>query len=80
MLNTPAPHPALSSALSGPECAALRRTVWFCRRVWLFDCRSYLNRKEIVLSRWYESIPQWLHILNLTGSHFVSANLEQYKK
>lgn len=42
----PHPHRALSGAISGPDSAALRRTMWFCRRVWPFDCGSCWNRKE----------------------------------
>jgi hypothetical protein len=41
----------LSGALSGPDSSVLRRrTVWFCRRVWLLDCRSYSNKKESIFS------------------------------
>jgi hypothetical protein len=46
-LHPPPPHRALSGALAGPDSAALRLTMWFCRRVWLFGCGSYLNRKEM---------------------------------
>ncbi len=38
---------------SGPNNAALRRTVWFGRRVWFFDCKS----KSTILLSAPESIP-----------------------
>jgi hypothetical protein len=44
----PTPNRALSGALSGRENAALWRPVWFCCRVSLFYCGSYLNRKQII--------------------------------
>jgi len=44
----PPPHLALSGALSGPDSAALRRTVWFCCRVWLFDYERYSNKKKYI--------------------------------
>jgi hypothetical protein len=41
----------------GPDSAALRRIALFCRRIWLLDCRSYLNRKQIIHSSAPESMP-----------------------
>jgi hypothetical protein len=48
MLSTP--HGALPDALSKPNNATLRRIVWFCHKVWHFDSRTYLNKKEIIIS------------------------------
>jgi len=56
-LNTPPPNRPLSGDLSGPDSAALRTTVWFCRRVWLFDYGSYSNRKERSVFSVPESMP-----------------------
>jgi hypothetical protein len=69
ILSPPPLHRALSSALSGPDSAALRRTVWFCRRVWLCDCKSYLNRKEIIipLGAWIYA-GGWYCVLYLRGT------------
>jgi hypothetical protein len=42
--------------LFGPDNAALWRTMWFCRKVWLFDYGSYLNRKKVILFSMFESM------------------------
>ncbi len=75
--NAQNPHRALSAALSGPDCAALRRTVWFCCRVWLFDCTSYSDRKEIMLFSAPESMPALYHVQYLGGSDCEFAELLQ---
>jgi len=51
------PHRALSGALSRPDSAAVRRTVWFFCRVWPFDWWSYWNKKEIKLYAAPEHVP-----------------------
>jgi hypothetical protein len=64
-------HLALSGALSGPDNAGLWRTVWFCCRVWLFDCGSYLNRKEFIIVSTLECMPMDITIVySLEGSDF----------
>jgi hypothetical protein len=35
------PHRALSDALLGPDSVTLQRTMWSCRRVWLFEYEDY---------------------------------------
>ncbi len=67
-------HP--SSSVRRPfwaDSGYLRRTVCFCGRVWLFDCRSYLSRKEIVLPSAPESTPvvSTMHVLYFEGTNFV---------
>jgi hypothetical protein len=42
MLFTPPP--------SSIVCRELQRIVWFCHKVWHFDFRTSLNRKEIIIS------------------------------
>jgi hypothetical protein len=69
------PHRALSGALSGPDSAALRRTVWSCRRVLLFDCGSYSNKKENRLLSLPEYVPVFrsmLHTWKVRASNSVS--------
>jgi hypothetical protein len=50
-------HRALSGALSGPDSAALRRTLSFCCRVWLFDYGNYSNTKKSSLFSFPKSMP-----------------------
>jgi hypothetical protein len=54
MLNTF--HWALSDTLFGPNNVDLWKTVWLCCGVWLFDYRSFLNRKKITFSLALESM------------------------
>ncbi len=86
-LNTPLPSPpfpspnrALSSALFGPDSAALRRTVWFCCRVSIFDCRSYLNRKEIRILYVLESMSVDSTSLCFGRFHIEFAGRQQAEK
>jgi hypothetical protein len=58
-------HRALSGALSGPDSAALRRTLWFCCRVWLFDCRKLFKYKEkltLFIREIYASHSYYVHV------------------
>ncbi len=65
----PPPHRTLFNALSRPNNVALRRTVWFCHKVWLFDYWSFSNRKKFgfplapefmrVVSIMFESVKLW---------------------
>ncbi len=76
----PSPNRALSSALSGPDSAALRRTVWFCCRVSIFDCPSYLNRKEIRILYVLESMSVDSTSLCFGRFHIEFAGRQQAEK
>jgi hypothetical protein len=45
-LNTSPPSNSVRRPFLGLTVQPWGRTVWFCRRVWLFHCRSYLNKKK----------------------------------
>jgi len=77
---------ALSGALSRPDRSALRRTVWFCCRVWYFDSGSYWNRKESMCFYMLKSMPvvsamfyNWeVQILNLLKPINQNINFQIY--
>lgn len=67
------PHWICFAPFVGPDSVALWKIVRFCRKIWFFDYRSFLNRKEIVVSLTLQSMPMvntmfhaWeIRILNL---------------
>jgi hypothetical protein len=44
----PFPHCAVSGNFSEPHSAALRRTVWFCSRVWVFDSGKLMSLGALI--------------------------------
>jgi hypothetical protein len=55
------------------------RTVWFSRRVWLFDCGSYLYRKEITTLSAPECMPVGSSMCYaLKASDFKSSGRQRY--
>jgi hypothetical protein len=65
---------------SRPDSADLRRTVWFCRRVWLLDCWSYSNRKEITFSIEPESMPVFSTMFQCLGGRDLGSALPPQNK